>query len=150
MFRSRSLAVLSALMLTTGYLSAQQPAAGGGAAAQGAGARATGGNVERGRYLVERVANCGECHSARDSHGNIVDGTKFMGGPMVVTPTYSTDWPNRFPRIAGLPGYTDEQAIRLLTQGAIKRDGTQLRAPMPRFRMSPEDAAAVIAYLRSL
>jgi mono/diheme cytochrome c family protein len=148
MFRSRSLAVISALMLTTGYLSAQQPATGG--AAQGAGARATAGNVERGRYLVERVANCGECHSARDSYGSIVEGTKFMGGPMVVTPTFSADWPNRFPRIAGLPGYTDEQAIRLLTQGAIKRDGTQLRAPMPRFRMSPEDAAAVIAYLRSL
>jgi mono/diheme cytochrome c family protein len=150
MFRSRSLAVISAFMLTTGYLSAQQPTAGVSSASQGAGARATSGNVERGRYLVERVANCGECHSARDAQGNIVEGTKFMGGPMVVTPTYSIDWPNRFPRIAGLPGYTDEQAVRLLTQGAIKRDGTQLRAPMPRFRMSPEDAAAVIAYLRSL
>ena len=135
MFRSRSLAVISALMLTTGYLSAQQPATGG--AAQGAGARATAGNVERGRYLVERVANCGECHSARDSYGAIVEGTQFMGGPMVVTPTFSTDWPNRFPRIAGLPGYTDEQALRLLTPGAIKRDGTQLRAPMPRFTTAP-------------
>jgi hypothetical protein len=53
------------------------------------------------------------------------------------------------PRIAGLPGYTDELAIRLLTQGAIKRDGTQLRSPMPPFRMTPQDAADVIAYLRS-
>ena len=150
MFRSRSLAVLSALMLTTGSLSAQQPAPAGRAASQGAGARATSGNVERGRYLVEHVANCGECHSQRDSHGTIIEGTKFQGGSMVVTPAFSTDWPNRFPRIAGLPGYTDEQAIRLLTQGAIKRDGTQLSAPMPRFRMSNEDAAAVIAYLRSL
>ena len=150
MFRSRAFAVISAIVLTTGYLSGQQPAAPGGAAAQGAGGRATGGNIERGRYLVERVANCAECHSARDSRGNIIEGTKFHGGAMVVSPSFSTDWPNRFPRIAGLPGYTDEQAIRLLTQGAIKRDGTQLRAPMPRFRMSPEDAAAVIAYLRSL
>src|SRR5688500_19436741 len=150
MFRSRSLAVISAVMLTTGYLFAQQPAAGGGAASQGGGARATAGNVERGRYLVERVANCGECHSQRDSRGAIIEGTKYQGGSMVVTPSFTIDWPNRFPRIAGLPGYTDEQAIRLLTQGAIKRDGTQLRAPMPRFRMTPEDAAAVIAYLRSL
>lgn len=150
MFRSRSIAAISAFMLTTGYLWAQQPAPDRGVASQGARARATSGNVERGRYLVEAVAHCGECHSARDSHGNIVEGTKFQGGPMVVTPSFSTDWPNRFPRIAGLPGYTDEQATRLLTQGAINRDGTQLRAPMPRFRMSPEDAAAVIAYLRSL
>jgi len=151
MVRWRSFVVLAALLLTSGYLAAQQPASPGpGAASPGAGGRATPGNVERGRYLVERVANCGECHSTRDSEGNIVQGTKFMGGPMVVVPSWSIDWPNRFPRIAGLPGYTDEQAIRLLTQGAIKRDGTQLRAPMPRFRMTTEDAAAVIAYLRSL
>jgi mono/diheme cytochrome c family protein len=151
MFRSRAIALLSAFTFTTGFAAAQQPTPpAGGAASQGAGARATAGNVERGRYIVERVANCGECHSTRDGQGNIVEGTKFRGGPMVVRPSISLDWPNMFPRIAGLPGYTDEQAIRLLTQGAIKRDGTQLRAPMPRFRMTQEDAAAVIAYLRSL
>jgi mono/diheme cytochrome c family protein len=112
-------------------------------------AGASAGNVERGRYLVERVVMCGECHSTRDESGNIVTGTKFKGGPMVVRPTVPLDWPPVFPRIAGLPGYTDEQAMRLLTQGAIKRDGTQLRMPMPRFRMNPQDAADVVAYLRS-
>lgn len=109
-----------------------------------------GGNVERGRYLVERVAMCGECHSTRDQDGNIVGGTRFKGGPMPLRPSWPVDWPNALPRIAGLPGYTDEQATRLLTQGAIKRDGTQLRMPMPRFRMTAQDAADVIAYLRSL
>jgi hypothetical protein len=69
---------------------------------------------------------------------------------MPVRPPWANDWPVRIPRIAGLPGYTDELAIRLLTQGAIKRDGTQLRLPMPRFRMTPQDAADVVAYLRSL
>jgi hypothetical protein len=113
------------------------------------GAAASGGSVERGRYLVERVAMCGECHSTRDQMANIVPGTRFNGGPMTVRPAWPIDWPNAFPRIAGLPGYTDEQAIRLLTQGAIKRDGTQLRLPMPRFRMTPQDAADVIAYLRT-
>jgi mono/diheme cytochrome c family protein len=110
----------------------------------------SGGNLERGRYLVERVVMCGECHSTRDQNGAIVSGTKFRGGPMPVRPSWPVDWPNAFPRIAGLPGYTDAQAVRLLTQGAIKRDGTQLRMPMPRFRMNPQDAADVIAYLRSL
>ena len=64
--------------------------------------------------------------------------------------TISIDWPIQIPRIAGLPGYDDEAAMRLLTQGAIRWDGKQLRAPMPRFRMNPQDAADVIAYLRSL
>jgi len=109
-----------------------------------------GGSVERGRYLVARVVMCGECHSTRDQEGNIVSGTRFRGGPMPVRPTWPVDWPTAFPRIAGLPGYTDAQAMRLLTQGAIKRDGTQLRMPMPRFRMSTQDAADVIAYLRTL
>jgi hypothetical protein len=145
MIVSRVVSVCGALLLSAGAigLSAQQsPTSPAGAPARGA--------LERGRYLVERVAMCGECHSARDQSGNIVGGTRFMGGPMPVRPTWPVDWPNAFPRIAGLPGYTDEQATRLLTQGAIKRDGTQLRMPMPRFRMSAQDAADVIAYLRSL
>ncbi len=146
---SRVVGLAGAMLLLVGHLSgAQEPAAAGGQAS--AAPRAAGGNVEHGRYLVERVVMCGECHSARDPQGNIVPGTRFMGGVMPARPMWSADWPDRFPRIAGLPGYTDEQAIRLLTDGAIKRDGTQLRAPMPRFRMTPQDAAAVVAYLKSI
>jgi hypothetical protein len=93
---------------------------------------------------------CFECHSTRDSAGNLVPSTLFMGGAMPVRPPWPGDWALRTPRIKGLPGYTDELAIRLLTQGAIGRDGQQLRPPMPRFRMTPQDAADVIAFLRSL
>jgi len=108
------------------------------------------GSLEHGRYIVERVVMCYECHSTRDPQGNIVSGTRFKGGPMPMRPPWRSDWPLQIPRIAGLPGYSDEEAMRLLTQGAIKRDGTQLRYPMPRFRMTPQDAADVIAYLRLL
>jgi len=130
-----------ALLLAAVTVSAQQPAASASLPA---------GNLEHGRYLVERVVMCYECHSARDLQGNIVAGTRFKGGPMPMRPSWSGDWPLQIPRIAGLPGYTDAEAMRLLTEGGIKRDGTQLRYPMPRFRMTPQDAADVIAYLRSL
>jgi hypothetical protein len=130
-----------ALLLVAVRTSAQQPSTTAGTPS---------GNVERGRYIVERVAMCYECHSTRDLEGNIVAGTRFKGGPMPMRPPWRSDWPLQIPRIAGLPGYTDEDAIRLLTRGAIKRDGTQLRYPMPRFRMTPQDAADVIAYLRTL
>ena len=134
----------SVVLLVAAQLSAQQTA-------PPATASAPTGNVEHGRYIVERVVMCYECHSARDAQGNLIVGTKFKGGAMPVRPTFSaSDWPNQIPRIAGLPGYDDEQAVRLLTQGAIRWDGRQLRAPMPRFRMSQQDAADVIAYLRSL
>ena len=145
------LCVLSSLLfLTVVSLSGQQkPAASPTGAPQAAAPKAAG-NLEHGRYLVEQVVMCYECHSSRDLQGNIVPGTRFMGGPMPVRPTMSGDWPIQIPRIAGLPGYNDEQAMRLLTQGAIRWDGKQLRLPMPRFRMSSQDAADVIAYLRSL
>ena len=108
------------------------------------------GNIAHGRYLAERVAMCIECHSGRDASGNILQSELFEGGPIPVAPSWPNDWANRAPRNKGLPGYSDEQALRLLTQGAIGRDGTQLRPPMPRFRMTPQDAADVIAFLRSL
>ena len=108
------------------------------------------GNVEHGRYLAEHVAMCIECHSGRDASGNILQPEMYDGGAIPFAPPWPNDWANRAPRNKGLPGYSDEQALRLLTQGAIGRDGKQLRPPMPRFRMTPQDAADVIAYLRSL
>jgi hypothetical protein len=108
------------------------------------------GNIAHGRYLAEHVAMCIECHSRRDAQGNIIESEAFLGGPIPVAPPGANDWANRAPRNRGLPGYTDEQALRLLTEGAIGRDGKQLRLPMPRFRMTRQDAADVIAFLRSL
>ena len=141
MFVSRLFVSLGAVLLVAVSLSARQAAAPGAAPA---------GDLEHGRYIVERVAMCYECHSTRDPQGNIVAGTRFMGGAMPMRPSWRSDWPLQIPRIAGLPGYSDDEAIRLLTQGAIRRDGTQLRYPMPRFRMTPQDAADVVAFLRSL
>jgi hypothetical protein len=75
------------------------------------------GNPEHGRYLAERVAMCVECHSGRDSQGNIIDSERYLGSelPFVVPP----GWATRAPRNRGLPGYTDEMAMRLLTQDAM-------------------------------
>ncbi|HKE84330.1 MAG TPA: c-type cytochrome [Vicinamibacterales bacterium] len=138
--------VISSLILSAAVvsLSGQQPSATAPASPK------VSGNIEHGRYLVENVVMCYECHSTRDPQGNIVPGTRFKGGPMPMRPSWNSDWPIQIPRIAGLPGYTDDAAMRLLTQGAIRWDGKQLRYPMPRFHMSPQDAADVIAYLRTL
>jgi mono/diheme cytochrome c family protein len=111
-------------------------------------ARMPQGNIEHGRYLAEQVAMCVECHSERDSSGTIIASQKFLGGNIPFLPP--AGWAARVPRNRGLLGYTDAMAMRLLTQGAIGRDGTQLKPPMPRFRMTPQDAADVIAFLRSL
>jgi mono/diheme cytochrome c family protein len=108
------------------------------------------GNIEHGRYLAEHVAMCVECHSGRDARGNIIDEKRYLGGEIPFAPPWPNNWAIRAPRNRNLPGYSDEQAMRLLTEGAIGRDGLPLRLPMPRFRMTPQDAADVIAFLRSL
>jgi mono/diheme cytochrome c family protein len=108
------------------------------------------GNAERGRYLVMDVAQCVECHSPRDANGVILPGEEFTGAPIPFRPPWPNDWAIRAPRNRGLPGYTTELGVRLLTQGAVDREGRQLRPPMPRFRMTPQDAADVVAYLKSL
>jgi len=53
------------------------------------------------------------------------------------------------PAIAGLPGYTKEESIRLLMDG-LTRDGRRPDPPMPQFRLNRADAEAVVAYLKSL
>jgi mono/diheme cytochrome c family protein len=108
------------------------------------------GDPVRGRYLVEHVAMCVECHSGRDEHGRIIPAELYKGGALPPGPQWAVDWPVRAPRNSGLAGYSDEDGRRLLMQGAISRSGQQLRAPMPRFRMTLQDANDVIAFMRSV
>lgn len=106
--------------------------------------------IERGEYLVREVAMCHECHTPRDSEGEILETELLSGAPIPVEqPEIFPRWGFRAPPAAALPGYTDEEATRLLTRG-ITRRGTRPRPPMPRYGLSEEDAEAVIAYLRSL
>ncbi len=109
-----------------------------------------GGDVARGQYLVERVFFCKECHSPRDGDGNIIVAQEYMGGPIPFRPPWPNDWALQAPRNRGLPGYTPELGMRLFMMGAVDREGNQLRPPMPRFRMNPQDAADVVAYMMSL
>jgi mono/diheme cytochrome c family protein len=106
--------------------------------------------VERGKYIVENVAMCERCHTQRDEHGNPDRTDWLMGGPTQTRPTYSASgWALVEPRLAGSPPGTDEQFIRLLTTG-ISRTGRPPNQPMPPFRMTRDDAEAVLAYLKSL
>jgi mono/diheme cytochrome c family protein len=106
--------------------------------------------IERGRYIVERVAMCERCHTARDEGGNPDRARWLMGGPVQTQPTYPvSNWAQREPRLAGAPPGTDAEFVRLLTTG-VSRTGRPPNPPMPPFRMSREDAEAVLAYLKSL
>lgn len=105
----------------------------------------------RGKYIVEHVAMCVECHTPRDGYGLLLRSEYLKGAPVPVnSPPYpQMKWALKAPAIAGLPGYTEQQGIRLLTEG-ITRDGRTPDPPMPSFRLTRSDAEAVVAYLKSL
>jgi mono/diheme cytochrome c family protein len=113
------------------------------------------GNIEdgisRGKYLVERVAMCIQCHTPRNQTGELLETRYLQGGPVPVSapPNFRIDWAYKAPAIAGLPGYTIQDGIKLLTEG-ITPNGRVPKAPMPKFRLTRADAEAVVTYLKSL
>ena len=111
---------------------------------------ASGAAIERGRYLVHDVALCIQCHSPRDEDGNLI-ATKLLTGARIPvrSPYPAQPWAYQAPNIRGMIGYTEAEGVRLLTEG-ITRGGTPPKPPMQRFHMTPEDARAVVAYLKSL
>ena len=110
----------------------------------------TAGQIARGKYLVEGVAMCGMCHTQHDARGQADANHPLEGAALWLNPsTAIPNWPLRAPRIGETPPATNEQMVTLLTTG-VWIDGKNLRAPMPQFRMTREDAEAVVAYLRSM
>lgn len=106
--------------------------------------------IAHGRYLVECVAMCGDCHSPRKSNGEF-DRAQWLQGELI---GFKPDHPMPFaaiaPPIAGLPGYpTDAVALRFLETGT-NTAGRLALPPMPQFRFNREDAQAIVDYLRSL
>lgn len=102
----------------------------------------------RGRYLVENVGMCADCHSPRNEKGEYLRELWLMGSPLPFQPMIPMPWSAAAPSIAGLPTMTNAQAIKFLTTGQ-RPDGSRARPPMPEFRLTPEDAHAVVAYLKS-
>ncbi len=110
----------------------------------------SGGQVARGKYLVQGVAACGNCHTPRKPNGELDYSRWLAGGPVPYLPAQpGQDWPILCPRIGGLPPASDAQMITLLTTG-IWTEGKPLRSPMPQFHMTLEDAQAVLSYLKSV
>ena len=104
----------------------------------------------RGEYLARQVARCVECHTPRDESGRLVESRLFFGARIpVAKPEMLADWALEAPALAGLAAVSREMLIGILTTGRTA-EGHVLRPPMPEYRLSKEDAAAIADYLASL
>jgi mono/diheme cytochrome c family protein len=149
-----SFAVLPAMLLA-GLTSAELTSRQSAAQPTAKQAHQTSGNasqaeVAHGKYIVEEVARCPECHSPRDAQGN-PDQTRWLeGAPIWITPVHpDSKWADRAPALAGFPGYTQAQGEQILEMGRSATGGP-LQPPMHPYHLTHADAQAVIAYLRSL
>jgi mono/diheme cytochrome c family protein len=107
--------------------------------------------VARGKYIVEQVAMCAQCHTPRSQSGQLLQTRYLQGAPVPVSAPagFRIDWAYKAPAIAGLPGYTRQDGIKLLMEG-ITPDGRIPKPPMPKFRLTRSDAEAVVEYLKSI
>ena len=107
-------------------------------------------NVARGKYLVEQVALCGDCHTPHNEKGEAVMAKGMKGAPLAFKPAVPIPiWADKAPNIAGLPGWEDDAAVKFFMSGIAYND-LPARPPMPQYRFNKPDAEAVVAYLKSL
>ena len=105
--------------------------------------------LDRGKYLVENIGMCGDCHTAHNEKGEPIKEQWLKGAELPFKATVPMPWADKSANIAGLPGWEHEAAVKFLMTG-IAYNGLPARPPMPQYRYSRQDAEAIVAYLKSL
>jgi mono/diheme cytochrome c family protein len=103
----------------------------------------------RGRYLVESLGHCAECHATRDLFGGIKPKTRFAGGP---DPEGSGFYPNITPTRIG--DWSEQDIAEMLRSGNTPshgRVGSSMSDVIVNTAMLPDrDRDAIAAYIKSL
>lgn len=106
-------------------------------------------SVNRGSYLVQALGHCSVCHTPRDFLGGLKKGRHFAGGKEPggkripnITPTRLKQWSDAELKDFFLTGATPDGDAASGAMDEVIRNSTS--------QLTPEDLAALIAYLRSL
>lgn len=107
----------------------------------------------RGRYLVEALGHCAECHTERDFTGGLVTKRWMAGSP---DGAEGDPTPNITPNPATEFGKWKAEDIAFMLKTGIMPDGDTLGALMADVvehstsKLHDDDRAAIVAYLKSL
>ena len=108
--------------------------------------------LARGKYLMESVVACGNCHGARGDKGELLPEKGLSGGMLFDEPPFKAYAPNITPDPAtGIGKWTDKQLAKAIREG-IRPDKSLIGPPMPipfYRNLSDRDLAAIIAFLRA-
>jgi mono/diheme cytochrome c family protein len=113
--------------------------------------------LERGRYLVESVGHCGECHTARDRFGGLDTARWLAGGPSPESGSGSDGKgkvPNLTPHENGLAEWSEKQIARYLRTGFTPDydtvGGAMVKVQENLARLTDGDREAIAAYLKAI
>ncbi len=111
-------------------------------------------SLARGKYLLEEVGKCQECHTARTEAGEL-DRSKWLKGavlnfkPIAEVKGWHPAAPDITPSGRLWERWGEKGLADFLTTGKNPRGG-KAEAPMPTYTMTPADAKAVVDYLKTL
>jgi mono/diheme cytochrome c family protein len=103
----------------------------------------------RGRYLVEVVGHCAECHSARNMFGAVIPESRLAGGIDLELTGYD---PNITPN--GIGHWSEDEILRALTTGQtpeLRQIGSSMEEVVENIAaLPPGDQRAIVAYLKTV
>ena len=109
--------------------------------------------LDRGRYLMNGIVACANCHSPKGPDGKAIAGRELAGGDAIDAPIFHAVPANITPDPeTGIGKWSDAQIIDAIRNGR-RPDGTLIGPPMPIafYRdMSDSDVRAIVAYLRQV
>jgi len=107
--------------------------------------------IERGRYLVEALGHCAECHSPRNFMGVIESGMRYSGGP---TPNGKGYFPNITQDETGIGYWSQNSIFNYLVTGKSpvnKVAGGDMAEVIENTKLLPrDDLHAMAAYIKTI
>jgi mono/diheme cytochrome c family protein len=105
----------------------------------------------RGRYLVEALGHCAECHSPRNFLGAIVESERFAGGPNLEG---KGNVPNITPDKSGIGSWSKSDVVEALTTGLTPTydslGGSMVAVVRNTAELPESDRQAIADYVLSL
>lgn len=110
--------------------------------------------VARGKYLVNDVAKCQECHTPRNDKGELDETQWLKGATLDFQPTHEVKgWHKTAPDLTStgrlFQRWGEDGLVKFMETAANPRGG-KADPPMPAYKLRPDDAKAIVEYLKTL